>query len=382
MADRPLRILQVLRAPVGGLFRHVSDLTQALAERGHEIGLVVDSITADGLTEQRLAALAPAVKLGIHHAPMPRMFGPGDLVTPFKVRRLADSLGIEVLHGHGAKGGLNARAARVGARGRVALYTLHGGVLNYKPGSLIGGAFRALERVLLAQTDAVIFESVFAQDAFRQAIASPKCPVPVIHNGLKPAEFVPVTPDSDAYDFVFIGEFRPVKGVEYLLDALVDVRAPDGRPASLIMAGSGPGVAKAEEQIARLNLGDRVHLAGVQPARQMLARGRCMVVPSLAESLPYVILEAASAQRPVIATNVGGVREIFGPTADSLLPAADTAALRRNMQAFMDDPATAQNEMERRLDYIRSGFSVDHMTDQIEAVYRQVLAARSGAQSP
>jgi glycosyltransferase involved in cell wall biosynthesis len=382
MGGQPLRILQVLRAPVGGLFRHVSDLTQALAERGHEIGLVVDSLTADGLTEQRLATLAPAVKLGIHHAPMPRMFGPGDVITPFKIRRLADSLGIEVLHGHGAKGGLSARAARIGARGRVALYTLHGGVLNYRPGSMIGGTFRMLERVLLAQTDAVIFESEFAQDTFRKVIASPTCPVPVVHNGLKPSEFVPVALQPDPYDFVFIGEFRPVKGIDYLLEALVEVKAPDGRPATLIMAGSGPGVGRAEEQIARLGLGDRVHLAGVQPARQMLARGRYVVVPSLAESLPYVILEAASAQRPVIATDVGGVGEIFGPTSQSLLPAADAAALRQAMQAYMDDPAAAQREMEVRLEFIRSRFSVELMTDQIEAVYRQVLATRRGDPSP
>jgi len=312
---------------------------------------------------------------------MPRMFGPGDLTTPFKIRRLADSLGIEVLHGHGAKGGLGARAARAGARDRVALYTLHGGVLNYRPGSLIGGSFRALERVLLLQTDAIIFESAFAQATFRKVIASPRCPIPIIHNGLKPSEFVPVELEPAPYDFVFIGEFRPVKGIDFLLEALVEVKAPDGRPATLIMAGSGPDVGRAQQQIARLGLGERVHLAGVQPARQMLARGRCVVVPSLSESLPYVILEAASAQRPVIANNVGGVGEIFGPTASSLLPAADAAALRRAMEAYMVDPEAAQREMEVRLEFIRGGFSVELMTDQIEAVYRQVLAARRGESS-
>ena len=378
MADRPLRILQVLRAPIGGLFRHVSDLTLALAERGHEIGIVADSLTADGLTEQRLAALAPSAKLGIHHAPMPRVFGPGDLIAPLKVRRLANELGIEVLHGHGAKGGLNARAARMGVRSRVALYTLHGGVLNYKPDSMIGGVFRSIEHLLLSQTDAIIFESAFAQATFRKMIASPKCPVPIIHNGLKPSEFVPVALEPEPYDFLFIGEFRPVKGIEFLLEALVEVRAPDGRPATLIMAGSGPDLGKAKEQIARLGLTDRVNLAGVQPARQMLGRGRYVVVPSLAESLPYVILEAASAGRPVIATDVGGINEIFGPTTSKLVPSADAGALRQAMQAYMDDPAVAQQDMQLRLEFVRSRFSVDHMTDQIEALYRQVLAARRG----
>ena len=138
-------------------------------------------------------------------------------------------------------------------------------------------------------------------------------------------------------------------------------------------------MAKAKEQIARLGLTDRVNLAGVQPARLMLARGRCAVVPSLAESLPYVILEAASAGRPVIATDVGGIREIFGPTASKLLPSANAEALRQAMQAYMDDPVGAERDMQLRLEFVRSRFSVDHMTDQIEALYRQVLAARRGS---
>ena len=60
MAARKLRILQVLRAPVGGLFRHVADLTRELAARGHEVGIVVDSLATDGQTESRLAGARAA----------------------------------------------------------------------------------------------------------------------------------------------------------------------------------------------------------------------------------------------------------------------------------------------------------------------------------
>lgn len=376
MTPKPLRILQVLRAPVGGLFRHVNDLTQELAARGHEVGIVVDSLRSDGLTESRLSALKPYARLGIHSFPMPRVLGSGDLTTPFRIRRLAEELEIEVVHGHGAKGGLNARWARVGRNKRVALYTPHGGVLNFKVGSPIGKVFRSFERALLPHTDAIIFESAFAQGAYHKMIAAPRCPGPVIHNGLAPREFEPIAPGPDAKDFVFIGEFREAKGISVLLEALVDVRAPDGRPATLVMAGDGPDVPKVYEQIERLGLKDRVTHLGAQPARKMLALGRCEVVPSLFESLPYVIMEGASAARPVIATDVGGVKEIFGPTSASLLPAGDAGALRRAMQAFMDDPESAQREMEARLDFVRSRFSLAHMADQIEGLYRDVLARR------
>lgn len=376
-APRPLRILQILRAPVGGLFRHVYDLTHELAARGHEIGIVADSLHTDALTEERLGKLQPLAPLGIHSLPIPRSFGAADLTTPLKVRRLADTLQIDVLHGHGAKGGLNARLARIGARQRVSLYTPHGGVLNYHPGSAAGQFFRLIERVLIGATDAIVFESGFAQRAYAEQIGKPSCPGPVIHNGLMPAEFVPIVPGPEAADFVFIGEFRQVKGISYLLDALVDVRASGGRPASLVMAGGGPDLEAIKAQIERLGLGSRVALVGVKPARPTLHLGRIAVVPSLAESLPYVILEAAAAGRPVIATDVGGVKEIFGPTAPSLLPAADAASLRSAMQAALNDPAAAAREAEMRLAHIRAGFSIAHMADQIEALYRQALSARA-----
>jgi glycosyltransferase involved in cell wall biosynthesis len=377
MPDTPLRILQILRAPVGGLFRHVSDLTRELASRGHEIGIVADSLRSDALTEERLGRLRPYAKLGIHSMPMPRTVGPGDLTSPFKIRKLAKELDVQVLHGHGAKGGLNARWARIGARHRVALYTPHGGVLNYRVGSPVGLMFRLFEQTIVRHTDAFIFESAFAQQAFFRMIAQPSQPTPVIHNGLAPEEFEPIVPAADAKDFVFIGEFREMKGIRYLIEALAEVRAPGGRPATMVMAGDGPDMASAKAQIARLGLESRITLLGAKPARPTLALGHCEVVPSLAESLPYVILEAASAARPVIATNVGGIAEIFGPTAGSLIPPADTPALRRAMQAFLDNPAAADAEMRQRLDFIRDRFSLRHMTDQIEALYRQVIDTRT-----
>ena len=374
MPDRPLRILQVLRAPVGGLFRHVGDLTRELAARGHAIGVVVDSLSADGLTGERLEGLQPAAALGIHRLPMPRVLGAADFTTPLAVRRLAAELGIEVLHGHGAKGGLQARLGRLGQQGRVALYTPHGGVLHFPPRSPSGLLFQNFERLLLPLTDAVIFESAFARDAFHRLIGRPRCPDPVIHNGLGDQDFEPVEVAADAADFVFIGEFRMLKGIGVLREALAGVRAADGRPATLVMGGDGPDAGAFGETITRLGLGERVRLLGVQPARPTLRQGRCAVVPSLAESLPYVVLEAAAAGRPLIATRVGGIPEIFGPTAERLVPAGDVAALRAALQEAGARPGAAEAEARQRLAFVRERFSLTRMTDAVERLYRSTLA--------
>jgi glycosyltransferase involved in cell wall biosynthesis len=144
----------------------------------------------------------------------------------------------------------------------------------------------------------------------------------------------------------------------------------------MVMAGGGPDYEKFKAEIAALGLESRVTLLGVRPARQVLPQGRIAVVPSLAESLPYVVLEAAAAQLPVIATRVGGIPEIFGPTAGSLVPPGDSGELRTAMQKALDDPGGARSEVEARLAHIRTEFSLAKMMDAIEALYRQALAAR------
>ena len=372
--DPPLRIFQILRAPVGGLFRHVRDLTEELGRRGHAVGVIADSITSDALTAERLKALEPFASLGIHNLPMPRTLGFADFTTPYRIRKLGRELRIDVMHGHGAKGGLGARFGR--SRGQVSLNTPHGGVLNYKPGSVAGRFFRNAERSIGLITDAYVFESAYAQQAFHQQVGEPPCREAVIHKGLAPSEFEPVPLDTDAKDFVFIGEFRDVKGIPYLIEALAGLKRPDGKPASIAMAGGGPDFEHWRGKIAEVGVSDRVELLGVRPAREALRRGNVLVVPSLAESLPYVILEGAAAGRQVISTTVGGIAEIFGPTAESLVPPGQTATLRAAMQRALDDPEAAQNEAGQRLAYIRPRFSIAHMTDQIEALYREILHKR------
>lgn len=378
MGGRPLRILQVMRAPVGGLFRHVADLTRALYGAGHEVGLVVDSLANDAQTESRLTDLAQYAKLGIHRHAMPRVLGPGDFVTPLSVRALARRLDVDVLHGHGAKGGFYARLARLGGSKAVVLYTPHGGVLHFPSSSTTGRLFHRLERGLMRQTAAIIFESAYAERTYADLIGAPTCPTRVIHNGLAPAEFEPVPVQPDAADFVFVGELRGLKGIHVLVEAIAGVVRQDGRPATLVMAGDGPERAQLLARIAALGLTDRVFLPGAQPARSMFARGRVAVVPSLAESLPYVVLEAAAARLPVIATRVGGIPEIFGPTAADLVPAGDADALSAAMQAALHDPTKAETAMRERLGHVEAKFSLARMAGDIEALYREALSKAWG----
>lgn len=369
MAGDRFRVLQILRAPVGGLFRHVADLTRALASDGHSVGIVVDSLANDAQTERLLTALGADAELGIHRFAMPRLFGRGDLSTPFSVSALARRLNIDILHGHGAKGGFYARLAAYGGSKAKVFYTPHGGVLHFPASKVSGRLFHRIERQLMRKTSTIIFESAYAQKTYSALIGTPTCHSTVIHNGLRPEEFVPVPHRPDAAEFVFVGELRDLKGIFPLVEALARVNRPDGKPARLIMAGDGPDRAALETRIAELGLTDRVTLVGSRPAREVFAMGRTAVVPSLAESLPYVVMEAAAARLPVISTRVGGIAEIFGPTADRLIPPADAQALAAAMTEVLANPERADAEMRIRLKHVEAEFSVTRMADAIQALY-------------
>jgi glycosyltransferase involved in cell wall biosynthesis len=362
-----------MRAPVGGLFRHVADLTRGLRDRGHSVGLVVDALASDAQTDKRLAEVREFTDLGIHAMPMPRVLGRGDLTTPFAVRRLARSLSIDILHGHGAKGGFYVRLAHIGRKQPAALYTPHGGVLHFSTRSRSGQLFHWLERKLLSQTDAIIFESAFAKDTYGRLITPPTCRTEIIFNGLEAGEFIPVVPVENPADFVFVGELRELKGIFPLVEAMVGLRRKDGTPATLVMAGDGPQRRELEERIAALSLTSRVRLVGSQPARSVFAEGRVAMVPSLAESMPYVVLEATAANLPVIATKVGGIPEIFAGTSETLVPPGDADALAVAMQAALDEPQRLRAQMDLRLRRVSTEFSLDTMVGRIEGLYRDVL---------
>ena len=92
-----------MRAPVGGLFRHVHDLALGEAQFGAEVGVVCDSRTGGDEIAVQLGRLGDNCALGLIRFPMSRQQGFGDRRTVAKITKLASELGVDVLHGHGAK---------------------------------------------------------------------------------------------------------------------------------------------------------------------------------------------------------------------------------------------------------------------------------------
>src|ERR1700691_1081929 len=125
--DRKLRIIHVLRAPLGGLFRHVIDLAREQIARGHAVGLVTDSLTGGPRAATVLADLEPSLALGLVRLPMPRNPHLLDVSAAVKIALHTRALKADVVHGHGSKGGAYARlpAFLPGFAAPIRAYTPH-----------------------------------------------------------------------------------------------------------------------------------------------------------------------------------------------------------------------------------------------------------------
>ncbi|HMO28699.1 glycosyltransferase [Enterovirga sp.] len=374
-----MRILHVFRAPLGGLFRHVLDVTRGQIARGHEVGIFCDSTTGGPRADEVLAELAPGLRLGLHRVPMRRLPHGTDITALASLTRVYRSAKPDVIHAHGSKGGLHGRLVTVPGQDRktVRAYTPHGGSFNYNPGSPMHRVYMKVESLLAARTDVFLFESQYIRSRFDAYVGGTKRLVRVIRNGISESEFEPLERAADPFDLIYLGELREAKGVDTLIDALSVIRRKHGLRLTLLAVGSGPSEEVLHKRAREAGIWDSTTFEPPQPIRPALARGRIMVIPSKAESLPYVILEAAAAAQPLVSTNVGGIPEIFGEWSGQLVPPSDVEALAAAILAKVAEPEGIRaGEAEALSRAVRAGFDMEAMIDLGIAGYREALAAR------
>jgi glycosyltransferase involved in cell wall biosynthesis len=376
-----LSIVHVARSPVGGVFRHISDLAAAQAEAGHAVGLICDAASGGALQDTRIAALSSSLALGVARVPMARSISPRDLPAAIAVARRLSTMQPDIVHAHGAKGGVYGRLAtaieRRKGRPVAAFYSPHGGSLHYDKGSLSGRIFFAVERGLERLTDGLIHVSAYEAATYREKIGKPSCPAHVVLNGVRPEEFAPIEPMPDAADFLFIGELRDLKGVDVFIEAVARLQARGENARAVIVGPSTPDDLRRYRDLANSVVrGARIAFHAPMPARQAFALARTVVVPSRAESLPYLVLEAAAAGMPMIATDVGGIPEIFSGEAKRLVIPGDADALAVAMRDALAMPSTYAAEALGRRERMRRQFSLARMAGSIERIYRDAMEKR------
>ncbi len=373
----PLTIIHLVRAPIGGIFRHIADLAVAQVGQGHRVGIICDELAGGPYEAAHIGRLRPMLPLGVRRLAMPRAVGPSDAAALMKVGNVLRSVKPDILHCHGSKGGLYGRCVkglgRFGGldRGTAVFYAPHGGSLHYSKSSKEGRVYFAMERFLERWTSGLIHVSAYEQRTYVEKIGKPRTAATIVHNGITSPELERVVPDEDARDFLYIGMLRDLKGVDLFIDALEQLNRESPTTAWIIGDGAEDDKARYRDMVAGRGLNDRVAFKPSTPARKAFAMAKAIVVPSRAESLPYIVLEAAGAAMPMVCTQVGGIGEIFGERSGALVEpdvSAIAEAMRRIKQAGYQSADTEY--LHHR---VSSEFSIGVMEQRIMELYRAAL---------
>jgi glycosyltransferase involved in cell wall biosynthesis len=363
-----MRILHVFRSPVGGLFRHVRDLARGQAELGHDVGLFCDSSSGGENATRQLGLTQPYCKLGIHREAMSKLPGLGDISCSSQTLKLARQLNADVIHGHGAKGGLYARiAGRIG--NKPAFYTPHGGSLHYDWGKFPGPLFLGTEWLLRKTNAAMIFVCDYEKQLFQSKIGLGKCRSTVVHNGLWDEEFQQKPLVVNAKDLLFVGEMRKLKGVDVLLRAIAELKPR--RVVTCCFVGEGADLVSFEALSSELGLNNQVSFVGRKTMAEALELGRIFVLPSRNESFPYVMLEAAAAHKPLIASNIGGIAEVV-PKPQLCTP-GDPSLLASLILNTLENPTKSKHIASLLALELQDKFSAQGMAEKITAFYGSSL---------
>ena len=371
--NAPLRIIHCFREPAGGLFRHIRDLISIQTSNGHQVGILCDATTGGQREEERLEELRPKLALGIHRIAMQEQIGIGDIKTAYKAYRIIKKLQPDILHGHGAKGGVYARLSGSALRvfkSRVArIYSPHGGSLHLDRKTRRGGAVFLVERLLAPLTNAVLFVSNFEKRTYEEKVGRPYDLHAVIYNGLCDEEFVHTPAAPNASDFLFIGTMRELKGPDLLIRALASLRDKHGKRFTATMVGDGAEKSGFPALANELGLAEQIRFLPGMAAQEAFPLGKIMVIPSRAEAFPYIVLEALAAGKAVVASSVGGIPEIFGPSSPALVE-PDPDLLAAKLLAVANDEGVFLASMPDAI-RLRERFNIHAMAHSIELVYRE-----------
>ncbi|RMH19040.1 MAG: glycosyltransferase family 1 protein [Acidobacteria bacterium] len=209
--------------------------------------------------------------------------------------------------------------------------------------------------------------------------------LPNVTGGLPIAAAPPQAGDPPPGYLLFVGRLRIRKGVEVLLEALAELRsaaggAPATPPARLVIAGSGEQQAALAARAAQLGLDDAVRFLGRCDAgrvRRLLAAARALVVPSIYEGMPLVILEAMAEGVPVVASAVSGIPEVvIDGDCGWLVPPEDPPALAAALRQVLADPEAARRRGERGRRRLAEHFTPAHAA----ARWLELVASPAGGE--
>lgn len=390
--DKSKKILYIVtQSELGGAQRHVLDLAGALNDRYSLLvaagpdggGALFDKLFLAGIRNIRLRHLHRKINLI------------NDCAAFWEIGCLIFKEKPDVVHLHSSKAGLLGSLASNFFRPKTkVIYTSHGAAFGAAFAQPAKKIFLWTEKISVPLKDKIICVSPNEKKLWLEKNVAPENKLTVINNGLDLKLIAKILPPAEAREYLAsqnpnifnalksqpetikiigtVANFYPDKGLPYLIEAAELVFKQIKQPAIFIVIGDGRERKLYEEMIKSRGLENKIILAGaVNDAIFYLKAFDIYLQPSLKEGFGYSVLEAMAANRPIIASHVGGIPEMITNKENGyLLFPRDTNALANKIIELLDSPILRQKfgEASRQK---TEGFSLDRMVAKTEEIYSE-----------
>jgi glycosyltransferase involved in cell wall biosynthesis len=294
----------------------------------------------------------------------------------------------DILHSHMVHANLMARVLRLFVPVPAMVSTIHN---IYEGGALRMLAYRLTNHLV----DLITIVSEAAADRFVREGIVPRDLLRVIPNGLDTESFRNVPTGAreslrrslgveQEFVWIAVGRFELSKDYPNMLHAFAKVHQRAPRTA-LLLVGRGTYQGDIAALARTLEVADAVHILGIRSdVPELMSAADGYLMSSAWEGMPVVLLEAATAGLPIVATSVGGNHEVVrNEESGFLVPSRDAEALARAMQRMMELPAAEREAMgERGREHVRTHYGLGRLVDRWEDVYREVLARKGLTPAP
>ena len=353
---------------IGGAEKQVIGLAERMSARGHAVTILVLMARA----EEEWATSLDVVHLNLHKSPWSLVFSLWQAVLALRAFQ------VDVLHTHQFHGNLFGRALKLALPRMHVISTIHN---VYEGGALRMAAYRITD--LLSGRSVAVCSAAADQAVETRSVPRRKCAI--IANGID-AGVLPVDTDRRRAKrsqmgvnggFVWMSAARvvPAKDYENLLRAFAWVHQANAC-GELWIAGEGRGAyAKRMRALGvQLGLGDSVRWLGLRrDLAELLDAADGFVLSSAWEGMPLALGEAMAMEKPAVATDVGGVRELIGDCG-TIVPPGNSAALAKGMLEIMHTSRAFQQRMgEVARRRIVESFSIEKNATSWEALYRSEM---------
>jgi glycosyltransferase involved in cell wall biosynthesis len=349
---------------------------RSIARKNVEYPVMIGSIATAGALQEAMRRLnTPTFSLGVTSRQQYSK-------AVIRLTRLLRREKVSVLHAHCFDptfvGLIAARIARV-----PFVFTRHHSDHNIRLGKRW---HTAIDAWCARRADHVIAVSEVTRQIMIEIEKVPSNQITVIYNGMEPlreASWESVTKLKQELNLtdepvvLMLGRLHEEKGHRFLFDAIPQIVSRVG-PTVFLLAGDGPHRPDLEAEVQKRNLNGAVRFLGRrEDVPELMALSSIVILPSLAESFGFALLEAMSVGKPVVASTTGGIPEVVRDGETGLLvPPGDGRALADGICQLLDNPEGGRLMGEAgRLR--AASFTFERMMDGYETIYRRVLERKA-----